>query len=585
MELKHYFMLARKWFWLAALGLLLGAGLGYGIVQIQKPVFQAKTRILVTRTSQQSNTVDFAYLSDQQLVSTYIQLLKSRPILDAASGQVGFPVDIKAVDVSQVLDTQIIEITIEDSDAQHARDAANAMVASLLKQSESLQTAKFASTENSLNQQVEQIRVQMEELRANYDQSSQKDIQDHIAEIDTQIKNFQDEITTLQQDTARLNPPKDVNARVELSVKQARLTQIQPLLLYYQQIRSNLALLGTASQSGTAGNDDPHLAQLQSTLKLYEQLYLSLLNNLESVRLLRLQFSPNIAQIEPAVLPEKPTGFSDAVIIAISALAGLLLTAGTATLIEFMDDTIKSPADVTTMLGLTTIGCVPNIRQKPGSVFFIDEPDSPAADAIRILRKNILHAESRKKLKTLLVVSPGDKEGKTELAVNLAASFIALGSRATVVDANVRSPQLHKLFKIDNSIGLGDSLAADEAISSVVFPLEEHKALSAITAGNIPANLTEKLESDRLSVVLAKLNKTADMLILDGPALFSADTLAFASRVDGVLLVLRPGHTSMEAAREAVERLQRVGVHIVGVTLNRIPRNWENYYPGFYHGE
>jgi polysaccharide biosynthesis transport protein len=580
MQIRHYLMLARKWMWLALLGLFLGAMGGIILSRIQKPVYQAKTKILVSRNSQ-TNT-DFAYLSDQQLVQTYVELLKTQPILESASEKLGYSVDIKKVTVTQVLTTQVIEIDVENNDPQRAMNTANELVKALIQQSEELQTANYASTEDKLNLQIEQVKKQMDTLRAEYDQSSQADVKTRIAEIDLELTKFEQEITSLQKDITQLDLPKKTEAQsIELNQKKARLAQVEPQLLFYQQIRSNLALLGKPVAAGTV-NENPNLVQMQSTLTLYEQLYLSLLNNLESVRLLRVQFTPNIAQIESAALPVKPTSFTPVILIAMFAIIGAVLTSGIAVLIEFMDDSIKSPGDVEYALGLSTLGCIPDVpHSKEETNFFVDQPNSPAADAIRILRKNILHTETLKPFKTLLVVSPGNGEGKTNLVVNLAASFVYLGNRVTVVDANVRSPQLHKLLHLENTIGLGDILSTDSAITKAMTPLEEYKSVSAITAGNIPVSLTEKLESDRLTYILSKLNEKADLVILDGPELFSADSLAFASHVDGVLLVLRPGHTKIDAARDAVDYLKRVGVKVIGVALNRVPQNWEKYYMGF----
>jgi capsular exopolysaccharide synthesis family protein len=585
MNAKHTFMLAGKWLWLLILGLILGAAAGIALATYQVPNYQAKARILVSQDNPQNSNLDLGYLSGQQLVSTYVQLLKSRSILEATAAQVGTEIDVKSIDVNQVLDTQIIEIAVNHSDPRLARDIANALVSNLLTQSERLQSAKYASAENNLNRQVEQIKKQMDSLRTAYDTGTQQDIQGHIAEIDAQIAEFQKEIATLQADIARINPLYDVEKRAELNIKQAQLAQIEPRLLFYQQIRSNLALLGVASQTGVSGNENPRLVQLQSTLKLYEQLYLSLLSNLESVRLMRLQLSPNIAEIESAILPEEPTNFSAPVIIALATLAGLFLSAGGAIALEFLDNTVKSPGEVESLLSLPTIGCLPKFRQsRHGAIHFLDHPNSAVSDALRILRKNILHSEKGKHLRTLLVVSPGEKESRTMLVVNLAASFSALGKKVTIVDANVRDPQLHHYLQIENSTGLGDSLTAEEPAASAAIPLKNIPAASAVTAGNLPASLTEKLESERLAAVLTRLNKSAELLILNGPALFSADTLAFASRVDAVLLVLQPGTTQKETAQEAVAHLQRVGAHLVGVVLNRIPWRWQNYYPGFHTG-
>jgi len=583
MQIKHYLMLARKWIWLVALGLILGLVGGYVLSIVTKPVYVATTKILVSRNRQATNA-DFAYLSDQQLVQTYIELLKTRPIYDTVEQQLGYEFVSKDITVTQVLTTQVIQVAVKNNDPQRATDIANTLVDVLIQTSEDLQSARYKDMEASLNLQIEQVQAQMNSLNDEYSRSSKVDVKNRIAEINLQIEKFQQEITTLQADITRLDKPGITeDQRVELNEKRLLLAQLEPQLSFYRQIRSNLELLGRPVTSASeAVSQDPGLVQLQSTLKLYEQLYLSLLNNLESIRLLSLQNTTNIAPIESAILPEKPTGFTPIILIVMVAIVGAVLFGGLAAALEFMNDSIKSPGDVDYALGLPTLSCIPDIKTSPGSLYFLERPDSSAADAIRILRKNIIHAITEKQVKTLLVVSPTEGEGKTNLVVNLAASFVNLGHRVAVVDANLRSPRLHKLLKIENTVGLGDILTKDTDAANVITRLEVNQNVMAVTAGSASAELTEQLESDRLSAALAKIKDKADIIFLDGPALFSSDTLAFASRTDAVLLVLRPGYTKIDAARDAVDYLKRVGVQVLGVALNRIPRNWEKYYLGFH---
>src|SRR5690349_21331137 len=141
MELKDYFSMARRWAWLLSLGLMLGAMAG-GIVSLyQAPVYQASTRILVMRAPQEKTT-DYTYLSDMQLVQTYIQLLTTRPVLDNASARLNFPVGAGQISVQQLRDTQAIKLTVEDESPQRAADIANILVQVLIDQNELIQASR-----------------------------------------------------------------------------------------------------------------------------------------------------------------------------------------------------------------------------------------------------------------------------------------------------------------------------------------------------------------------------------------------------------------------------------------------------------
>ncbi len=583
-------MLVKKWSWLLIIGGILGGAVGSVWGKITDPVYQAQTKVLVTSNRQDPN-FEFAYLSDQQLLETYIEILQTKPILDAVIQKVGFEVQPAQISIVQVRQTQIILVAVEDRDPKRAALIANTLIETLIEQSEKLQAGRYASVEASLNLQIKNVESQIEQLRTEFDQISQQEIEQQLAQIDEQIKLLQDEIAALEKEiaglsTASLNETREqASARqAQLAEKQAQLQRTQPLLLNYQQIRSNLLFLGQPALGATSSPDFQTL-QLQSTLSLYQQLYLNLLNNLESLQLLRLQYTPNIDQIEPAVPPVRPVRPSPLKYSIMGVLAGAVLMGATVVAIEFLDDTIKSPKDVMQNLGLHTIASIQEFSTRnlsDGQIFILENPKSPVADAFRLLRTGIMYGLNGNSIKTLLVVSPDPNDGRSSVALNLAASFSLLGKRVTVVDANIRAPRLHATLGIDNTVGLGDILADKADITTATRLVQGQQNIKALTGGQMPESPTELLESDRLGQILNKLSAKVDMVILDGPPVFVADALAFASRVDGILLVLRPGKTRTETAQAALEYLQRSGGNILGAVLSRVPRNWAKYHEGFY---
>src|SRR5688500_3080931 len=121
MELKQYLRIVQRWAWLLILGLLLAGAAGYQARRMQQPVYEASTRALVMRAPQEKSS-DLSYLSDQQLVQTYVQLLNTQPVRDGASERLGYMIDEKQIKVQQTRDTQIIEVILEDHDPQRAAD-------------------------------------------------------------------------------------------------------------------------------------------------------------------------------------------------------------------------------------------------------------------------------------------------------------------------------------------------------------------------------------------------------------------------------------------------------------------------------
>ena len=133
MDIIYYFNLFKRWAWLLALGLFFGLIGGYLVSYFQEPVYEATTKLMITRQIQNENP-DFAGLNSQQLVQTYVEILKTKPLLDTASERVGIEIDPEDITVQQILDTQIIEIKVEDYNPEKAADLANTMVLVLIEQ-------------------------------------------------------------------------------------------------------------------------------------------------------------------------------------------------------------------------------------------------------------------------------------------------------------------------------------------------------------------------------------------------------------------------------------------------------------------
>ena len=587
MELKQYLRIIQRWAWLMILGLLLGGGAGYQASRMQQPVYEAATRALVMRAPQERSS-DLTYLSDQQLVQTYIQLLNTQPVRDGAAERLGYPLEKEQIKVQQTRDTQIIEVIIEDHDPQRAADIANVLLEVLIEQNETLQAGRYASTEGSIQAQIAQVEEQISGLQLEVDKLSTQSFEDQLIEVQAQIQPLQDEVATLQKEIAALEPDRYTKAsevpqrRTQIAEKQARIDQIQPLLNIYQQIYSNLVVLGKPVDSGS--NASSRLSQLQSTLDLYQSLYINLLSSLETVRLARLHNTPNIVQIEPASQPEEPIRPRPLMNTALAAAIGLMLAAGMVFLIEYLDDTLKTPEDVERVLGLPVLGFVAEMRYKDRSaeeVYVSRQPRSPVSEAFRSLRTNLEFASVQKPIRTILVTSPGPSEGKTTVAVNLAGIFALSGKRVALLDADLRRPSVHRLLGLPNRDGLSNLFRNQEGAQSVSRTKLDLPSLMVITSGSLPPNPAELLGSQRMSQILDELCAQVDVVVIDTPPSLVADAQILAGKVDAVLFVIQPGTTHAEMARASFELFRRAGARVIGTVLNRIPRNRSYYYGGY----
>jgi capsular exopolysaccharide synthesis family protein len=579
MEIKLYLTMARRWAWLLITGLVLGAMVGLVVSILQSPVYQASTRILVMRAPQEK-TNDYTYLSDQQLVQTYIQLLTTQPVLQKTSETLGSAVKASQVTVDQIGDTQAIQVTVEDENPQRASDIANILVQVLISQNEIIQFGRYASTEQSIQAQITQIENQIHVMGTEIENISNETVVEQQKQVEAQIAALQPEVTQLLSDIQTLKSSATPNQQA-IAEKEARLNQVQPVLTLYQQTYTDLVVLG---KPVTSNDNTTRLAQLQSTLQLYQQIYTNLLDNLESIRLARLQNTPNVVQIEAASPPSKPVRPQPITNTGLAAVVGLLLAGGIAFLIEYVDDTIRSPEDIERILKLPVIGYIGEMEVLPGEVadaHVLHHPRSPIAEAFRSLRTNLEFTNVDQNLTKILITSAGPSEGKTTIAINLATIIAQSGKRVLLIDADMRRPRVHTIFNISNKIGLSTLFRGNTPVQAVIRPVEGMENVFIMPSGSPPPNPTELLASAKMDLILKEASQLVDMIIVDSPPSLVADYQVLSTKLDGVLLIVQPGHTRADSASAMLEQLERVNGRALGVILNKITQ--DTYAYGGYH--
>lgn len=296
-----------------------------------------------------------------------------------------------------------------------------------------------------------------------------------------------------------------------------------------------------------------------------------------------------LTAVDPATPIAEPSSPRILLNTGLAAAVGLLLALGLAFLLDHLDDTVKSPDDVSELAAVPTLGVISQMRfdKKSGNkhtLATVTAPRSPVAEAFRGLRTNLEFASVDEPLRSLLVSSALPGEGKSTISANLAVAFAQGGRRVTLVDADMRRPSIHRLFELPNSYGLTTLLRTDNSsISSVAHETEEPN-LRVITTGPLPPNPAELLGSHRMRELLQRLGAEADLVVVDSPPLHAVtDAAVLAAEVDGTLLVVHAGRTRRAAARQAKEALDRVGGHVLGVVLNRLTeRSSAGYYYRYY---
>ncbi|MBD2872051.1 CpsD/CapB family tyrosine-protein kinase [Paenibacillus arenilitoris] len=196
-------------------------------------------------------------------------------------------------------------------------------------------------------------------------------------------------------------------------------------------------------------------------------------------------------------------------------------------------------------------------------------PYGPTAEQFRTIRNNIQYASKSKAIRSLLVTSPSEGEGKSTAAVNLAVCMAQRGDRVLVIDANFRNPMLHQIFGVQTSPGLSNVLGQQLEIREAIYNTEV-EGLDILPSGQRFFNTTELLDSERMADVMDYASSHYDRVVLDcPPVLGTADTNALAGKCDGVILLLKSGKTQEGLAKEAKRSLLFAKANILGVILNK----------------
>lgn len=202
----------------------------------------------------------------------------------------------------------------------------------------------------------------------------------------------------------------------------------------------------------------------------------------------------------------------------------------------------------------------------------LKNPVSPAAEAFRVLRTNILFAAVDTPIRTLLVTSPSVDEDKSLAVANLAVTMAQGGHKTILVDADLRRPSLHTIWNIPNDQGL-TSMVLDNSLQP---PLKEVgvENLFVLPSGPIPPNPADLMGGKRMENVIDCLRDQAEYVLFDAPPVLAAtDAMLLGAKLDALLMVIKAGVTRRDNAVRAVEMLNRIKIRIIGVALTNAPRD------------
>ncbi len=203
----------------------------------------------------------------------------------------------------------------------------------------------------------------------------------------------------------------------------------------------------------------------------------------------------------------------------------------------------------------------------------LTDPRSSAAEAFRTLRTNLIFSGVERALTTLVITSVKNDDDKSETTANLAVTFAQAGNKTILVDGDLRNPLQHTLWGVKNERGLTTMMLEPEAMAHPPLVQTEVENLSLLPSGALPPVPSDLFSSQRMGEVLGVLKARANYIIFDAPPVLSAsDAALLASRLDGILLVVKTGSTRRDQVARARDELNRVHARVLGAVLTNAPR-------------
>jgi tyrosine-protein kinase Etk/Wzc len=382
------------------------------------------------------------------------------------------------------------------------------------------------------------------------------------------------------------------------------------------------------------------LVRLEREARIREKTYMLLMDRYEEMLLLKQVGSREFSIVDSAIPPGGPIAPRKMRIIIAGLLVGLVMGVAAAFFLEYMDDSIKQGQDVEQDLRLPVVGLIPKIHVAkarlpvPESSQTADSTEadidgmqalsksgqpeassgetskrrrrkrereveilqgrlvgnvgisSPTAESYRSLWVNIQYAGVDREVKTILVTSPGPREGKSLTVANLASIMAQSGVKVLVVDADLRRPTIHSLFGYKRAPGLSELMSGESGNINEYAKNTYVDNLYVLTCGKTPPNPVGILGSEKMKKIIEEAREQFDVVLFDSPPLVAmADASVLASELDTTILVLRVGQTKLKIASQAREMLERLDIDVFGAVLNNMDysRRYSPYYYYYHH--
>lgn len=347
---------------------------------------------------------------------------------------------------------------------------------------------------------------------------------------------------------------------------------IQAVGLLRDQYQSELRNLPAKEQQ---------LLDLERQIAVKESLYTLLLERLEEAKISEAAVVGNAAIVDPATVPQSPVKPNKNLSLAIGGVLGIFLGMLMVFLAEYLDKTLKTEEEIERFSRQPIIGRIPNIEGTREEMYVEKNPTAPSSESIKLAASNLSFTMGEGK--TVAATSVLPTEGKSFVIANIAYSMANSGQRVVLLDLDLRRPRVEEILKTGKRTkGAVNVIMGTASIDEVIQNYAEN--MDFIGVGSIPPNPTIILSSKKIDTLLSELKKRYDRVLIDmPPAVVTSDVSLVGNKLDGIVLVVRPGRAIKDGLRIVVENLKTVGVKILGVIVNGVDEKNSSYYYHYYY--
>ncbi len=585
MELKAYLaIIVRRWYMILLATLAIAAGAVYASRLIQ-PTYQAEASLrVITPNGGGLGDINYQTTYAIRLMNTYAELAASDQVMNEVKQKLNL-IDNPDVTVKIVPDSEIILVTVNNPKPTLAAKIANAIADVLMVKSQVIQNSESGNADQlailtgrqaTLQKELDQAKQDYQNLAQSYSDTDAKlaVLDQTIIGKETLYNNLQQQFhQTVLDEAAAVYAVYKTQYQIKKDLLNTQLSdldaQLTDLRLQYQDL----------SQKATAYNQQLNAAILVVSAK--QTAYQNAVVQYDEARIANMKqmSAQNLVIASPASVPTKPTGLSGTMIAGLGVIGGFIIGIILAFLVDSLDTRLHNAEQVQQLIDTPILGRLPGLGRKDRKSP-LESNDAVVQKAYWTMCTKFLVMLKERTLKTVLITSPNPAEGKSTVISGIAAGLARAEKKVLVVDADMRKPKMHALFNVPNERGLSNYIVGDAGNLDNLIVKNVKLGIDFLPSGPELDNPTDLLQASRFTKLLNEISNY-DVVLIDSPALLAVpDAYSLATMVDGALLVVQLGRTTVDDIRNVEAHFKDINSIPLGSIVNRVPlkRISGNYY-------